>query len=62
VEAILKVARVVPRTNGHEVGAVFVHITRADRRRLRTYLTAVQASDAPAARAVLSSPPTIAVD
>jgi hypothetical protein len=37
---------------------VFVHITRTDRRRLRAYLAAVQANEAPGGSAVLSSPPS----
>jgi diguanylate cyclase (GGDEF)-like protein len=61
VEGMLRVTRVVPGANGHEVGAVFVHITRADRRRLRDYLAALQANEAQGGSAVLStSPPVLA--
>jgi hypothetical protein len=59
VEGILRVTRVVASANGHEVGAVFVHITRADRRRLRDYLAALQANEAPEGSAVLSTSPHV---
>ena len=44
VEGVLRVARVFPGKAGYEVGAGFVHMARADRRRLRAYLLARQAS------------------
>jgi diguanylate cyclase (GGDEF)-like protein len=58
VEGILRVARVVPGTNGHDVRTVFVHIARADRRRLRAYLAAVQGNGETGGTAILSNPPS----
>ena len=38
VEGVLRVARVLPGQEGYEVGATFIHMTRADRERFHAHL------------------------
>jgi diguanylate cyclase (GGDEF)-like protein len=60
VEGVLRVARVARGKDGYEVGAGFIHMTRADRRRLRAYLAAHQASEEPGGTPHLTSHPAAA--
>jgi len=46
VEGVLRVARVLPGREGYEVGASFIHLPRADRRRLRAHLARISARGA----------------